>query len=253
MRKFKHKPTGEIATLHNNYYVCKDSACIPIRFIEASCDWEEVVEKEYEILSLITNNCFGITTSKIDIRAFMDSNPLTVNYKIHSVKRLSDGEIFTIGDDVIFELGKGRCHYKHFRSDKCAIDIATKIVSFVIQEDTLTVQIDYNKLCYSLDAPEKVKKPLFTTEDGVDIFEGDAIFGINAYGEVFSHCSGLPNKIMNWGKNPIFSTQVLAERYIELNSPKYTALDMLKVANHYAYIKDVTEDKILKYLAKNGI
>lgn len=45
MRKFKHKTTKEEVELYNNFYVCKDSACIPKRFIENSNDWEEILEK----------------------------------------------------------------------------------------------------------------------------------------------------------------------------------------------------------------
>lgn len=45
MRKFKHKTTKEEVELYNNFYVCKDSACIPKRFIENSNDWEEIIEK----------------------------------------------------------------------------------------------------------------------------------------------------------------------------------------------------------------
>jgi len=192
--------------------------------------WEIVVEKDYEILSLINiqipskpviitkkeNNLFSIIdTPGIKTLEFYDKYDYI---KIHSVKRLSDGEIFTIDDDVIFELGKGKCHYKHFRSGKCAIDIATKIVSFVIQEDMLTVQIDYNKLCYSLDAPEKVKKVLFTTEDGVDIFEGDYYYPVDKL-YYFLHEKQTNNHCTNNDKFWIFSTKEKAEEYILMNKP----------------------------------
>ena len=83
MRRFKHKPTGEVATLRNNYYVCKDSACIPIRFIEDSCDWEEVVEKhikfnkpQYSIKDIVSvvNNWSMCGIDEDDILNFLAKN-----------------------------------------------------------------------------------------------------------------------------------------------------------------------------------
>ena len=71
--------------------------------------WEKVVEKEYEILSFSFNNnridtlrengLYGISTGicKQDIGNYgIDSYS---SWDINSVKRLSDGEVFTVGDN----------------------------------------------------------------------------------------------------------------------------------------------------------
>jgi len=244
MRKFKHKTTGEVAALHNNFYVCKDSACIPIRFIEGSCDWEEIVEKDYEILSLNTNSSFGITKSKLDIEAFEDEDCNTLNFNINSIKRLSDGEILTIGDTIA----------DTFYSEQ-------KISEFYIDKKLGKMCIYTSTTCrFSINTIKKPKPPILITEDKVNLFEGDS------YYFVWLHNPAINQKVYTiysekvtplkegstWSESAIFfAKKENAERHIKLNSPKYTALDMLNMANHYAsYIKNFTEDKILKYLEK---
>ena len=50
----------------------------------------------------------------------------------------------------------------------------------------------------------KAKQPLFTTEDAVNIFEGDTIYGVNNDWKVFSHYTDLQNKVKSWGLKPVF-------------------------------------------------
>jgi len=119
--------------------------------------WEKVVEKDYEILTILNNNndIFPYLTNKSCIEYLAKSG-----FKIHSVKRLSDGEIFTIGDKVEFNIHA----YKH------AIGI---ISGFVIYNNTsisfVDNQLGYNSILKIIG--NKIKQPLFTTEDGVDIFD----------------------------------------------------------------------------------
>ena len=61
--------------------------------------WKLVVEKDYEILSLIEGK-FIYPCDKYG-EDFINQLFNTLGVSIHSVKRLSDGEIFTIGDKVI--------------------------------------------------------------------------------------------------------------------------------------------------------
>lgn len=86
---------------------------------------------------------------------------------IHSVRRLSDGEVFTLGDELVLENGE-----KH------------KIVGFDANEQwvggiRMLIEETYGfsrgvTLYYATKLP--AKKPLFTTEDGVDIYEGDECY-----------------------------------------------------------------------------
>lgn len=98
MTKYKHKTTGDIAELNNSkagYKLNRNTiGLIPKEYIENSNDWEKVEELEYEIIELITNihgrksNMQGY--SKGFLEALLKD---TCNVKIHSVCRISDGEI----------------------------------------------------------------------------------------------------------------------------------------------------------------
>lgn len=100
MKIYKHKQTGNVAmptTSGKNYKVSEpQSFTIPKWIIEESTDWEEV--KEYEILEVINKNS-GETCSEIeDIQAW-EGGYGRATWEISKVKRVSDGEIFTIGDN----------------------------------------------------------------------------------------------------------------------------------------------------------
>jgi hypothetical protein len=75
--------------------------------------WEEVVEKDYEILKYhsIENPSIGRTTC---------NSKLNDTYSIYSVKRLSDGEVFTVGDKAKTVDTNGRHSIRQFRiKQKC--------------------------------------------------------------------------------------------------------------------------------------
>ncbi len=59
--------------------------------------WEEIVEKDYEILS---QTSVRVCNPKDNYKVVRNTTPV-----IHSVKRLSDGEVFTVGDKVSREGG----------------------------------------------------------------------------------------------------------------------------------------------------
>lgn len=132
--------------------------------------WEEIVEKDYEILSfkgiLDSNN--GLFTLRPNNNYYWSiwnnnhpgqslENMLKWNTVIiYSIKRLSDGEIFTIGDEI-----ESVCKpYKSYLIER--IDIKDN-----------KIRIYGKSFLYSLDRLKHSKKPLFTTEDGVEMFKGD--------------------------------------------------------------------------------
>lgn len=167
--------------------------------------WEKVVEKDYEVLSIISNfkyifyknknNLYlpkkGIYSPGLKGFPLEDVNVPANGLYIHSVKRLSDGSIWTIGE-------------------KTTDGVITK---FEILDGVLIVFI-YDVTWFKLDLLEKAKQPLFKTEDGVDIYEGDhwvrvrlsdfSILGI--YGDAI-------------GTIKTFSTKEAAEEYILMNQP----------------------------------
>jgi hypothetical protein len=172
--------------------------------------WQPIVEKDYEILRFILpgnleyyskclNNVIHVQNAKNSIE-FMLKNPNT--YKIYSVKRKSDGEIFTIGDNT-----KYGCIDKFYIKNDY-------LLAIIILESNGRYLLEIG-----LKDLEKIKQPLFTTEDGVDIFEGDS----------FAHTSGwtepkiirATSKHLNYKlpMDKLFSTKEKAEEFILLNKP----------------------------------
>lgn len=108
MRKFKHIPTGNIykqgVFANDNKFFFKGDP-IPLTIVTSGKDWEEVKEPMYEILSfnlglnLIAEkigNIFTLQNIVYTEEQLLNSK----NYKIKSIKRLSDGAIFTVGKDA---------------------------------------------------------------------------------------------------------------------------------------------------------
>ena len=104
--------------------------------------WKLVVEKNYEILSVITNN------NKFIEKVYNQDATIEPYWKIHSVKRLSDGEIFTIGDKI-----------------NCGL-----ISKIVINNNSLSFYFEQKSCGYNLQTLIKWK-PLFTTEQRSEIEE----------------------------------------------------------------------------------
>lgn len=206
------------------YYCSSDLSAFP-EF------WEKVVEKDYEILafrrgksSAYAGTQFNLTPNGLYNPSFKESNLslehcLKGEFEIWKVKRLSDGEIFTIRDKV-----KGEsCHIYTINS-----------LSF---EERYNNRLMINKVDMHLDdaKPIKKEKPLFTTKDGIDIFEGDEVWGVEVYSfKPFSDMVKKGNLFhtekWTYGK---FSTKEKAEEYILLNNPCLSFNDILKYLNQF--------------------
>jgi len=157
----------------NNHFFCPKNCYFTKGFIidtniieNYSEYWEEIIEKDYEILSFkqksliddlwIIGNKGGWQRNGIDTTPQSTFTMLerTEMYYIHSVKRLNDGEVFTVGDEVIF-------------NNSVSFTIKTFHISEGNRIACGDMEINYIK---------HIKKPLFTTEDGVDVFEGDEFY-----------------------------------------------------------------------------
>lgn len=130
--------------------------------------WEEVIEKDYEILSFIsTNTNVGEKAGVIRIPKYEGYNVDDYLYNgesvkngaylIYSIKRLSDGEIFTIGDNVK------------------AFDRIEIIKKFYQGMHNSQKHMLFWNLGYSINELVKVKLPLLTTEDNVEVVDGETI------------------------------------------------------------------------------
>jgi hypothetical protein len=207
--------------------------------------WEEIVEKEYEILSvlqphvnlkytLIKNKQFGNSYngdvyyhSGAEIRGFDMLDKIKNNaWKIHSVKRLSDGEIFTVGD-------------------KITDGIITKFDILNVLNGVLIAFID-NSSWLSLRMFTKAKQPLFKTEDSVDIYEGDNYFSVDEnYWRVLKPEITCKINYETYHKHRCnFSSKEKAEEYIIMNKPCLSVNDVL----HIAGILTIERSKLIEFV-----
>ncbi len=168
--------------------------------------WEEVVEKDYEILEYKTES--GISCKAPFLS---DSHQFYIDErcKIYSIKRISDNSIFTIGDDVL--------------SKTCSVP--NKILSIEIINNK--IRLYPRNSFYNLEDVCKAKQKLFTTEDGVDIFENSSEFywldkGLNIKN------SGHTTIYTNIPNTLYFSTKEKAEEYILYNKPCLSLNDIFK-------------------------
>lgn len=200
--------------------------------------WQEIVEKDYEILSLA--RVCSIKPAITDVSNYNDEFIEALlkcdNARIHSIKRKSDGEVFTIGDKVVHNF--------------CKEAKIEKI--YFIEPNRLAIYISkgWNSSIYNI---EHIKQPLFTTEDGVDIFEGDIYYFIN------KNLKGrINNLIARKGSSRTesdqkeflyFSTEASAEEYILMNKPCLSINDINKLkvltfSNWDKYLKELVKTRL---------
>lgn len=202
--------------------------------------WEEVIEKDYEILSFkeglriwykVTDGNYtqyperehGTFTEKYALEE-------SKTYSIHSIKRLSDGEIFTIGDKLECEIPTKSI----FKLDK--IKLRNNQIYFICNHGGNVYQSHY-----WLHQVSHFKQHLFTTEDGVNINVGDEYFELIIPGFHNKEC--VWNIIPNIGRSNLiydqegnrkhfrlwFSTKEKAEEYIIENKPCLSLNDVKKL------------------------
>lgn len=205
--------------------------------------WEEIKPKitlTYQIIAYrqksdpdcITtrreNGLFLNARIKEGIGEYPDDYSLDI-WDIYSVKRLSDGEIFTVGDSVQY--------YVPSYWDK---ESTSNIIGFDIYDSkSLLIKTTISsKWAFLSDTiRKKVKQPIFTTSDGVEIFEGDtySCVKINDVTSVIHNCATNSSS----GQNPqyiYFSTKEKAERYINQNKKIYSKQDLINMLSKTAII-----------------
>jgi len=268
MKKYKHKQTGDIAELVNTsgYKLNKSTiGLIPIQYIENSSDWEEIKEKQWEIMSfIVTENINLIPKGTIATRCLKDSNIFKNKkvflvseqskylehpyWKIHSVKRLSDSKLFTLGDRIKGDLGVSEI-------TKFELDDASDSGMIVYAKDYIfgTKSCSYTTACLSYI---KLDESLFKTEDGKDIYEGDVYYFLvdNVDFEIVENKARKNSHYENDGTER-FSTKKAAENYIICNKPCLSFNDVWNMTinkssdNNYVVIAK----KDLKELVKSKI
>jgi hypothetical protein len=223
-----------------------------------------VIKKDYEILSFkgtLPSNSQGLFTKrgnkffykdsitdwlKEGIEGLPEDSMFGDTTVIYSIKRLSDSEIFTVGDRVVYT---GKSNYAGYT-----------IGDFFIKEDTVLVRSDGFLICEYLKDIKKVKEPLFVTEDGKEIFEGDRVFLIKRYKEPsFASIAGISTWHSTFGNNgkPIESdlayySEEAAQKWIDENKPKYSKKDVVGIIrifdNDINDYYDATDSDYFKYV-----
>jgi hypothetical protein len=215
MRKFKHKTAGyiaeKLATCEKYKLKISTSDIIPAWVIENSNDWEEIVEKDYEILSGRTHIPSGST-------------------EIYSIRRKSDGVEFKIGDKICWNWAFAKNKY-------------FTIKSFNIIEDKLrfnTVEESGQNFIFELISKEynlqHYKESILTTEDGYECTLDDRVFGVCIKGswetcvkEVSTATLFIQNKHKEKSAWLYFKTKENAEKYIYENKPEFSRKDLYRL------------------------
>ena len=234
---------------------------------------ELVEEPQYEILSFINssedifvlqpNGVYKRQTGEYDDDGW-EQGWRTLNYiltkatgcKIHSIKRLSDGEIFTIGDKTHltngnyynFELKEFRFFNNgesgHLEKHRNKIFLKAGIVSNLCKEP----------IFFYLDNIVKTKQPLFKTEDGIDIFDKNHYpiyhLGVNGNNKNYIYADRA-EYILN---NPriCFASKENAEEYVLKNESNLSISDIINTCKAYitpdleASLKRIVKQKLNK-------
>ena len=187
--------------------------------------WELVVEKDWEILKISFKR--SIKPEIRDVQGYGNGyieSLLKCDNHVHSVKRLSDGEIFSVGDKLYFRDGEVRKITGISLDDTGVSEFSKRSIPW------LECGKDYGTC---LDWAVHYKEHLLITEDGIKIFEGDIYWRLIAVlknQRIFEYLEKVDEKgefPYRGGGGLFFSTRELAEKYIEENKPMYTKKDML--------------------------
>lgn len=204
--------------------------------------WEEIVEKDYEILSFALKNAYKLETSirfknkwglfpsedTFEEAEHSRNNEFSEevllkdkDYYIHSIKRLSDGEIFTIGDKI--------------QNGEAAKLLDITIKNFDVNDEYLVITTSGSSKLKSI---EHRKQPILTTEDGVDIFEGDPYTFIWVQSPARGQNTFKPYEVKkafleeddSWSEDArYFSSKEKAEDYVFLNTPSLSIQDLVNI------------------------
>ena len=229
MKKFKHKKTGEIAT-YKDGVLTSSGFSVEIGVEPSSKIWEEISEKIFEIVAFKQDSGIEDLWTYFPNKGWcrnVDGNPITVPYEtldsilnnhlnrgikyfIYSVKRLSDGETFTVGDRVTY--------YGYKTNIKSIYYNEHNQLSFKVEGSVAPLTGVFSKKMHlSKDIV------LFTTEDNFSVYEGDKYYFIVLNENLHTNLI-IQEHVCNWDnpkKPPLgakqFYTKEAAEEWLLLN------------------------------------
>ena len=132
------------------------------------------------------------------------------NWKIKSIRRISDNEIFSIGDECTSGIIVG------FKFEEEGIPFSGGLGIKFDNEDVITI----------LDV-EKVKRPLFVTHDGYEMFEGDDYLAVDP--EDLSLVWSVADKESLKSKWLKFANRKSAKEYVFWNAPVLSLKDVASI------------------------
>jgi hypothetical protein len=203
---------------------------------------------KYDILKLWPNGLYGIRFGEYTLEDQLKKlkEPGTAK-TIHSIKSLSNGEVFQIGDSVEY-YGKYTTLESIYYNEHNQLSFKVEGIGAPLTG------------CFMVNHPhfKKVKpKPLFTTEDGVDVFKGDSAIALDPINfKTFAETTYNIGESLKYGKYKVFSTLEAAQEYIILNNPCLSINDVAKVyktANQFPVDKPNSQGNLLKELVKSKL
>jgi hypothetical protein len=220
---FKNKRTGEIAYYKDGILI-GDKCAVEIGY-EPSLEFWDLVEDTFKILTV-----FGLNTDCIyevvnenklkhtGTRFVFNIDSLINELKIHSVKRLSDNQVFTVSDRVT---------HKNDDTIYTIVDFeARRLPESYVYVDLSDRggwkrKVLLDNLSYFND------KIVLTTNDGADLKFGDKYFVASPKSyQIFEASAGITFKTERW-KGCGFSTRELAEEWVLMNKPLLSLEDLL--------------------------
>lgn len=177
---------------------------------------QNTIQKDWEIMSFVVKSSrvvlgkteegdFGNNIFRIDENELLKSP----NHKINSVKRISDGEVFSLGDDVNFGIIEGFyiCEEEDSFCYKC----------MMVYFKEVRANRDISEL-------KKVNQPLFKTEDGKDVYEGGEFVAVQKTTFDMLCCR---QTLTNPENYYIFSNEEKANNWVLMNKPVLSVNDIV--------------------------
>lgn len=187
--------------------------------------WELMKKKEWEIVYYKTTHNIGFLIHGMLVnKKNYDKVNKTIEFskytEIESVKRLSDNTIFSIGDKVI--------------NPKLKSNATFTIIKFELDCDCEHMLALGGGGAIGIHKIEKYKEPILTTEDGVNLFQGDEFWHVDTY-----FCGG--KGVLNNTFKPLkgykhFSTKKAAKDWIEMNKPQFSKNDLARKGIGFIYV-----------------
>jgi hypothetical protein len=135
-------------------------------------------------------------------------------WNIYSVKRNSDGEVFTLGESIT------GATYKDAR-----------VIEGIILDGSGDILFNQGKGYTELVDAKKCKAPLFLTNDGVEVFIGDIIFTVQSSLDDIDQIMVAMFRPEDYPSWKVFSTKKAAEDYIVKNKYALSIEDFWDVFN----------------------